>query len=457
MQRWTLGLVMMGSLLGQPCLAGEPVEIPREQFKQMLDSYQYVMSNYVEPADQKKLFIAATRGMLASLDPHSAYLDKDDLDDLERMRTGQYVGIGVQVEVHHGEILIVGVSEDSPADKAGLQSGDSIVAIDGAALFGLRDGQIRRRMRGVPGSTLELTLARRGKTALRTVAVARAQFQGPTVTVQRQQDDIARIRIVEFGGTTVSELVAALRQLDQGTPLKGLILDLRNNPGGMLPSAVGVAGAFMPVGTVVFSAAGRADGASATVSVPHTFIEQAGAPNAFAQLPTFARTVPLVVLVNGASASAAELVAGAIQDHGRGKVVGTSTFGKGSIQTIIHLSDDSALKLTVARYFTPNGHEVQAQGIAPDVVVAPSGAPGDEPGLLREVDMVNHLASTTAPDDGAVHKRPMAEDSKQFGTAADRALKVALAQFAPAPAPAPAPQLSLIRRSLNALLRVSHG
>lgn len=461
MRRWTLGLVMTGTLLGQPCWSGEPVELPREQFKQMLDSYQYVVSNYVDSADQRKLFTEATRGMLASLDPHSAYLDKEDLDDLERMRTGHYVGIGVQVEIRHGEILIVGVSEDSPADKAGIKGGDSIVAIDGAPLFGQRDGQIRRRMGGLPGSTVELTLARRGKTALRTVTVERADFHSRTVSVQGQAEGIARIRISEFGGTTVSELRAALKQLDNqrlgnGTPLKGLILDLRNNPGGMLPAAVGVAGVFLPEGKVVFSSAGRAAGTVATVVVPKSYVEQPGAADEYAQLPQFAQTVPLVVLINGASASASELVAGAIQDHRRGILVGAPTFGKGSIQTIIPLSDESALKLTIARYFTPNGREVQAKGIAPDIVVAPPALP-DQPELLRESDMVNHLPGSSAPDGSARPTRSVAEDSKQFGTPADRALQVALDQLQPAPAAAPAAQLSLVRRRLNALLRAAHG
>jgi carboxyl-terminal processing protease len=430
MKRWVLYMVMGWSAAIRPCLAEEPVTVPTAEFAQLLESYQHVLSAYVEPADGKKLFTEAIRGMVASLDPHSRYLDKDDLDDLERIQSGRYVGIGVEVEPHNGQILIHAVSENGPADRAGIRPGDSIIAIDGAPLFGLREGQIGSRMRGAPGSRVEVTLARRGATPLRTLRIVRASLQGSTVSVQRLAGDIARIRISEFGGATAAELLETLRQLDGARQPKGLVLDLRNNPGGLLAAAVATAGAFLPEGAVVFSSAGRAPDTSSTVTVPWA---QAGEEES-SRLPPFARTVPLVVLVNAASASGAELVAGALQDHGRGKVVGARTYGKGSIQTVFRLSEESAIKLTIARYFTPKGHEVQARGITPDVAVAPAPG-GDEIPLLREADMVNHLAPDTVADAANVPtpptpaERPVAEDSRSFGGPADRALQTALARL----------------------------
>lgn len=445
MKRWVLYIAVGLCAASRPALANDEVAVPTAEFGQMLESYQHVLNEYVEPADRKKLFTEAIRGMLASLDPHSRYLDKADLEEFERIESGRYVGIGVEVEQHNGQVLIHAVNEDGPADRAGIRAGDAIVAIDGAPLSALREHQIGRRMRGEPGSAVELTLARRGAMASRTVRVTRESMHGRTVSVQRLAGGMARVRIAEFGGSTAGELIEALRQLDGGA-VKGIVLDLRNNPGGLLPAAVAAAGAFLPEGAVVFTSTGRAPGANSTVTVP------SGAGDAKGQPPAFARTVPLAVLVNGSSASGAELLAGAIQDHGRGKVVGARTFGKGSIQTLIRLSEDSAIKLTIARYFTPKGREVQAQGIVPDVLAAPAPAKGvEEIALLREADMPNHLPSSSAEPAGP-DARPVAEDSRAFGTAGDRALQAALDQLAPR-----GRDTGLVRRGIASLLRLKNG
>ncbi|TWI48605.1 carboxyl-terminal processing protease [Pseudoduganella flava] len=435
MKRWMIGIAMGCCAASMSCRADETVSLPKEEFEQMLESYQLVLQDYVGSADRKKLMTAAIRGMMSSLDPHSRYLDKDDLEDVERINTGRYVGIGVGVELMNGQILIGDVAENGPADKAGIRAGDSIVAIDGAPLFGLRDSQVAHRMHGEPGTTVELTLAKRGKTPLRTVTVTRATLQEHSVSVQRLDGNLARIRISEFASGTPAELFAALRQLDGPRRVDGIVLDLRNNPGGLVPAAVAAAGAFLPQGAVVFSATGRLPASTSKVTVSPRFFGKAGAPDAADQLPAFAQTVPLVVLVNGASASAAELLAGAIQDNGRGKVVGSRTYGKGSIQAVFPLSDESAIKLTVARYFTPNGREVQEHGILPDVPVDPPVAhAGDDNLLFREADMANHLpASTKAPAPVAA-QRPLAEDSKSFGSSSDRVLQTALAQLHAVPA-----------------------
>jgi carboxyl-terminal processing protease len=439
-----------------PCHAEEPLTLPKEEFEQMLDSYQLVLKDYVGPADKRKLFTEAIRGMLSSLDPHSRYLDKDDLEDLERIHSGKYVGIGVGVEMQNGLILVRDVSENGPADKAGIRPGDSIVAIDGAPLFGLRDSQIAGRIHGDPGTTVELTLAKRGNTPLRTVGVARANLEEHTVSVQRLDGNIARIRISEFGGSTGAELIAALRQLDGPTPVAGIVLDLRNNPGGLLPAAVMAAGAFLPQGAVVFSSTGKAPETNASVAVSPGYYGKPGAADAYDRLPAFAQAVPLAVLVNGSSASAAELLAGAIQDHGRGKIIGARTYGKGSIQTVFPLTGESAIKLTIARYFTPNGHEVQAQGIVPDVAVAPAAARGGEETLLfREADMANHLPASSAEPQARDAQRPVVEDSKAFGSAGDRALQAAMAQLHPAAQSGQA--LGAVWRGISSIFRAPNS
>ncbi|WP_338768903.1 S41 family peptidase [Massilia sp. METH4] len=452
MKRWILGVMIGWCAASLPCHAEEPLTLPKEEFEQMLDSYQLVLKDYVGEADKKKLFTEAIRGMMASLDPHSRYLDKSDLEDLERINSGKYVGIGVGVDMQNGQILIRDVFEGGPADKAGIRRGDSIVAIDGSPLFGLRDNQIASRMHGEPGTTVELTLAKRGSTPLRTITVTRATMQEHTVSVQRLAGNIARIRITEFGGATGAELIKALRELDGQRPVEGIVLDLRNNPGGLLPSAVAVAGAFLPQGAVVFTTTGKVPESNGKVVVSPRFYGKTGSEDAYEQLPAFAQTVPLAVLVNGSSASAAELVAGAIQDHGRGKVIGARTYGKGSIQTVFPLTDDSAIKLTIARYYTPNGHEVQAQGIEPDVPVAPTVAKGDDEALLfREADIANHLPATTGEPQASTTQRPHAEDSKTFGSANDRALQAALAQLNPALPPGQA--LGSVWRGISAMFK----
>ncbi|WP_173346281.1 S41 family peptidase [Pseudoduganella dura] len=452
MKRWILSVMMGYCAASLPCHAEEPLTLPKEEFEQMLDSYQLVLKDYVGPADSKKLLTEAIRGMMSSLDPHSRYLDKSDLEDLERIHSGQYVGIGVGVDMQNGQILVRDVFENGPADKAGIRAGDSIVAIDGAPLFGLRDSQIASRMHGEPGSMVELTMAKRGDTPLRTISVARATMREDTVSVQRLEGNIVRIRISEFGGGTAAELIKALRQLDGPRPVEAIVLDLRNNPGGLLPAAVAVAGAFLPQGAVVFSSAGKIPAINTKVAVSPGVFGKPGTGDAYDQLPAYAQTVPLAVLVNGSSASAAEVVAGAIQDHGRGKIVGSRTYGKGSIQTVFPLTDESAIKLTIARYYTPNGREVQAQGIVPDVPVAPAAAKGDDDTLLfREADMANHLPASSGAPEADASQRPVAEDSKTFGTAGDRALKAALAQLHPA---LPAGQaLGAVWRGISARLR----
>ena len=415
------------------------VSLPRTEVEQLFTAYERIKAQYVENVDDKKLITDAIRGMVSSLDPHSQFLDRDDLAELEKANSGQYVGVGLEVEIDHGQINVVALTEGGPAEAAGIVAGDIIVSIDGAAVSGLRISEVGRRMRGEPGSLVKLALMGQASRSLREVRVPRKRIHNTTVKMHSAGPGVAWIRISEFEGATVADLIAALKDAGAAGAPRGLILDLRNDPGGLITAAVGVAAAFLPVDTVLFSTRGRMPGTVSEVTANERFYRNAGKPDNLAGLPEWTRRVPMAVLVNGASASSAELVAGALQDHGRAKVIGSQTFGKGSIQMVLPLAADSAVKLTVARYFTPNGREIQGHGITPDVII-PAGAESIAAnGLeMRESDLANHLervADSEAPSDeetvAGTGKRSAVEKTATFGTPGDKALKAAVAALAP--------------------------
>ena len=414
-----------------------PLSLPQAEMEKLLAAYALVKQNYVGQADDQKLFDGAIAGMLGSLDAHSQYMSTDDMRDLERENTGAYAGIGIEVQLDRDRMRVVSAGADSPAARAGIRAGDVIASIDGVSLAGLSNSEVARRMRGAPGSVVTVGLLR-GSAAdgrPRTLRITRAALHDATVSTRMAAPGLAWIRISAFGGATGADLAAALKKLDgngsaQAAP-RGLVLDLRNDPGGLVPVAVSVAGAFLAPGSVVFSARGNAPGANATVTVDPRYYQEAGQADVLAGLPAWTRTVPLTVLVNGASASAAELVAGALQDNRRATVVGSRTFGKGSIQSVIPLGTDDGIKFTVARYFTPHGHEIQARGVTPDVVVTPAAAADDEP-MLREADLANHLPpADAAPAVAASGSHEAVEDTRMFGTRDDKALQAALGLLAP--------------------------
>jgi carboxyl-terminal processing protease len=418
----------------KPATAPAKLVVPQPELEKLLAAYAMIKQNYVGKTDDKALFDGALSGMLASLDPHSSYLDKDAMLDMARDNAGEYVGIGIEVESHDHELRVVSATEGSPAERAGVSAGDIIVAVDGTSVYGLSNDDVARRMRGVPGTVVTVALAHPGKPqgGLRTLQIARTELHNATVTTRMAASGLAWIRISEFGGATGADLVAALKKLDGKDTPRGVILDLRNDPGGLVSSAVAVVGAFVPKGTEVFSARGREKDAGTTVTVDERYYREQNDPDILADLPAWTRTVPLTVLVNGASASAAELVTGALQDNHRATVIGTQTFGKGSIQSVIPLGDsddDGGVKFTVARYFTPGGHEIQAHGVTPDILVAPKVVDNDDL-LLREADLANHLQ----PIDGAAAataKREAAEPSRLFGTRDDTTLQTAVALLTP--------------------------
>lgn len=454
--RATILCLLFPLVAASTCRAGEPVVVPAAEFQALLSAYALVKTRYVEAPDDKKLLEGAIAGMLASLDPHSSFLDKDELDEVRKDDAGEYTGIGISVDLSAADMVVTAVTADSPADVAGIEPGDTIASIDSTTIVGMRLPDIARRMRGVPGSALEIGVLRSGSGAVRTISLHRAALLAQTVRVRSLANGIAWIHVTAFEGRTAQDLVAALKTLEASGAPRGIVLDVRNDPGGLVSAAVGVAGAFLPPGTPLFSARGRAtatDAADATVTVDPRFYRRPGEPDVLADLPAWAQTVPLAVLVNGASASSAELLAGALQDHRRATVLGSRTFGKGSIQSIFPLSGDSAVKLTVARYFTPNGHEIQARGITPDVIVAPAPARHDATGLaLREEDLAQHLAAILpAQDDAPPATRAGVESTRMFGTRDDKALAAAVSLLGPGQASRVGSVLGALSPSLKQL------
>lgn len=405
--------------------------LPQAQLEKLLSAYVLIKQQYVGAVDDERLFDGALSGMLAALDAHSQYLSKEDMIDIEREESGEYVGIGIGIEIDHDRMRVNTVASGSPAERAGLKPGDIVAAIDGVPLAGLSNAEVSRRMHGAAGSQLTLLLSPGGGSTAHDVTLTRAALRETTVQVRMAAPGLAWVRIEEFGGSTGAELAAALKKLDAGGAPRGLILDLRNNPGGALPSAIAAAGAFLPEKSVVFTTRGRnsgngdADADAHSVTVEPRYYRHEGEADVLAGLPAWTRSVPLTVLVNGSSASAAELLAAALQDHGRAKLIGAQTFGKGSIQSVIPLDRHSGVKVTIARYFSPNGHEIQAHGVTPDLAVAPPAGAGAEL-LPREADLANHLppqdaSATPAP------ARSAAESTRHFGASDDAAMKAAVA------------------------------
>ncbi|MFL6672704.1 MAG: S41 family peptidase [Massilia sp.] len=398
------GLVSLGVIAGVAiamqfsALAQKPVEpgMPLAELHQLAAVYDLIKSDYVEPVDDRKLLTEAVTGMVASLDPHSAYLDKAAYRDLREDTQGKFVGLGIEIaQGDNGYIKIVAPIEDSPADHAGIQAGDLIARIDTWAVPEMDMDAAIKRMRGEPHTKVTLTILRKGEPAPLAVTVVREEIVQKSVKGRIVEPGYAWIRISQFQEPTVDDLVARLAALQRQEPnLKGLVLDLRNDPGGLLQGAIGVAAAFLPKDAEIVSTNGQLqDSRQRFYGRPqHYMLRGDGDP--LANLPPVFKTVPMVVLVNTGSASASEIVAGALQDYKRAAIVGSRTFGKGSVQTIRPLGNDTAVKLTTARYYTPSGRSIQAKGIVPDYAVDET-ADGDGLNALRmrEADLQRHLAN----------------------------------------------------------------
>jgi carboxyl-terminal processing protease len=369
--------------------------LPLDELRQLADVYGLIKSDYVEKVDDKKLLSEAIAGMVASLDPHSVYLDQKDFAEMQEEVAGKFVGVGVEIAMEDGYVKIVTPIEDTPAYRAGIKPGDLITRIDNVPVKGLSLDDAIKRMRGEVHSKVMLTIARRGAEAPWVVPVEREEIKVASVKGKIVEPGYAWLRISQFQEETVDELAAKIKELYAQNPaIKGLILDLRNDPGGLLPSAIGVSAAFLPPNETIVSTRGQLAESNTTFYGRREFYAMKPGIDPLSKLPAALKTVPMVVLVNTGSASASEIVAGALQDYKRAIVLGSQTFGKGSVQTLRQLTDNTAVKLTTARYYTPKGRSIQALGIVPDLKVDET-AEGD--GLnamqVREADLDHHLAN----------------------------------------------------------------
>jgi len=353
--------------------------LPVEELRTFSDVFGRIKNDYVVDVDDKELIEYAIRGMLSGLDPHSAYLDAEQFTELQVGTTGQFGGLGIEVGMENGFVKVIAPIDDTPAQRAGVQAGDLIIRLDDTPVKGMTLGEAVKVMRGKPGSDIELTIVRDGLDKPLNLTITRDIIKVKSVKARMLEPGFGYLRISQFQSKTAENLVDAIEGLkkENSGPLEGMVLDLRNNPGGVLNGAVAVSDAFLDKGMIVYTEGRIADSKLRFNATPDDVINGA----------------PLVVLVNQGSASASEIVAGALQDHKRAIIVGSKTFGKGSVQTILPLSSESALKLTTARYYTPSGRSIQAEGITPDIeldrVKFTSVERNIEP--LKEADLSRHL------------------------------------------------------------------
>ena len=398
------GLIGLGVVAGIAvslqfsAMAQKSVEpaLPLEELRQLADVFGLIKSDYVEPVEDKKLLTEAISGMVASLDPHSAYLDKKAYAELREGSEGKFVGLGIEIgPSDEGYIRIVSPIEDSPAFRAGIKAGDLITRLDGQPVKGVSLEDSVKRMRGEPGTKVTLTIARQDEPQPLSFTITREEIHQKSVKSKMVEPGYAWLRVSQFQEPTVDDLAAQITALYQQDPkLKGMVLDLRNDPGGVLQGAIGVSAAFLPKDAAIVSTNGQVAESKQVFYGRAEYYAFRSDGDALAKLPAAVKDVPLVVLVNTGSASASEIVAGALQDYQRATIIGTQTFGKGSVQTIRQLTADTAVKLTTARYYTPKGRSIQAKGIVPDLLVDET-ADGD--GLnslrMREADLQKHLSN----------------------------------------------------------------
>ncbi len=372
--------------------------LPVEELRAFTEVFGAIKQNYVETVADKKLITEAINGMLSGLDPHSAYLDAEAFRELQVGTQGQFGGLGIEVGMEDGFIKVVSPIEDTPAFRAGIKPGDLIIRLDETPVKGMTLSDAVKRMRGKPNTSITLTISRKGEPAPIVVTLKRAVIRVQSVKSKLLDPGYGWVRVSQFQESTTENLVKHLGALFKQGPLKGLVLDLRNDPGGLLYGAVAIASAFLPQNSLVVSTDGRTEDAKKKFhATPEDYL-RGMRDDVLKDLPAAAKTVPMVVLVNGGSASASEIVAGALQDHKRATVIGTQSFGKGSVQTIMPLGNATAIKLTTARYYTPSGRSIQAKGITPDFIVE---EPGSGPqARVREADLERHLSNDREQGEG---------------------------------------------------------
>jgi carboxyl-terminal processing protease len=395
--RWALPLAtaLFAATLSAQETKPDEGKLPLDELRTFADVFNQIKQSYVESVDDKTLLENAIRGMLSGLDPHSTYLDAKSFDELQVNTTGEFGGLGLEVGLENGFVKVISPLDDTPAQKAGIEAGDLIIKIDGKPVKGMPLNEAVDSMRGPRGSSIELTIVREGTNQPFDVKLKRDTIKVLSVKSRSLETGFGYIRVAQFQANTGAEFRRAVEKLKkENKSLKGLVLDLRNNPGGILQAAVDVADAFIKDGLIVYTE-GR---------LPNSKSQFRAAPDDIAD------GVPLVVLINGGSASASEIVAGALQDQKRAVIMGTESFGKGSVQTVMPLSETSAIKLTTARYFTPNGRSIQAHGIVPDIEVERAKIEtlprGDN---ITEADLEGHLRN----GDGKESNSKVRKDEQQ--------------------------------------------
>ncbi len=379
-------------------------KIPIEQLKAFSEVYMKIKKDYVEKVDDEKLFDDAIKGMLEGLDPHSTYLNEKDFEDLQIGTRGEFGGLGIEVTMEDGYVKVVSPIDDTPAYRAGVKAGDLIIMLDDKPVKGLTLSECVDIMRGKVGTSLELTIAREGENKPLKIKIIRDTIKVKSVKYDILDNNYGYLRITSFQSKTGSSLKNVLLKIKKKNNLKGIVLDLRNNPGGVLGAAVEVSDTFLDQKKMIVTTSGR----------------MSDAINEFKSSSNdFAKDIPIVVLINGGSASASEIVAGALQDHKRAIIMGTQSFGKGSVQTILPLTRKTALKITTARYFTPNGRSIQAKGITPDIIVNEMKfEKKDEVEFLKESDLTGHLDKNSKKEkNGTSFKNSKYADDYQLSEA----------------------------------------
>ena len=392
-----LGVISAAAWAEDKQVPGGAVNIPFEGLKTFSEVYGRIQQDYVEPVTDDKLLEDAIRGMLSGLDPHSTYLDQEQYNELKVGTTGQFGGLGIEVGMENGFVKVIAPIDDTPAFHAGVKAGDLIIRLDEKPVKGMSLSDAVKMMRGEPGSPIVLTVVREGVEQPLKITIVRDIIKIKSVKSRILEDGYGYLRITSFQSKTGDNMVEAIDEMKKKGALKGLVLDLRNNPGGVLNAAVAVSDAFLESGLIVYTD-GRVEDAKMRFSAtPHDIIGGA----------------PIVVLINGGSASASEIVAGALQDHKRAVIMGEKTFGKGSVQTILPTSNGGAVKLTTARYYTPSGRSIQAEGITPDVSISRvklEQAAKSEFAPIKEADLTDHLSNDKAKKGG----EPKDKDSEKL-------------------------------------------
>ena len=402
----TISWALLGGAIGVFLATGQGVfadrngegTLPLEDLRTFTEVFAKIKNDFVEPVEDTALLENAIRGMLAGLDPHSAYLVPTDYQELQEGTSGEFGGLGIEVGMEDGFVKVIAPIDDTPAQRAGVEAGDLVIRLDDTPVKGMSLQDAVKVMRGEPGTDIILTIVREGLDRPIRITITRDVIRVTSVRSRSLEPGYGYVRISQFQlrtGESLREAIDKLREDAGDDGLKGLVLDLRNNPGGVLNAAVSVSDAFLDEGTIVYTE-GRMEDAKLTFSAKGSDILDG---------------TPLVVLVNAGSASASEIVAGALQDHRRAVIMGEKTFGKGSVQTILPLGNGSALKLTTARYYTPSGTSIQARGIVPDITLDRVRVSQMDTGQgVKEADLARHLDSESEDDDFEAARQAQEED-----------------------------------------------